>query len=268
MPKSANKGKKTQSTGPQGGGVQKKTNTKITVKNATLFEKTPKNFGIGQDVAPKRNMTHFVRWPKYVRLQRQHRILLNRLKVPPVINQFTNTLDKNAATSLFKILHAHRPEDKATKKKRLLDAAQKTEPQADAKKPKFVKMGINHVTSLVESKKAKLVVIAHDVDPIEIVMWLPTLCVKMGIPYVIVKGKARLGQVVHKKTAAVLAVTEVDPKFSTDFTNLVALAKEQYNSKYTEQMKKYGGRTFGYKHTSQKAKQDRRRRKEEAKKEQ
>jgi large subunit ribosomal protein L7Ae len=72
------------------------------------------------------------------------------------------------ATSLFKILHAHRPEDKASKKKRLLEAAQKTEPQADAKKPKFVKMGINHVTSLVESKKAKLVVIAHDVDPIEV----------------------------------------------------------------------------------------------------
>lgn len=99
-------------------------------------------------------------------------------------------------------------------------------------------------------------------------MWLPTLCVKMGIPYVIVKGKARLGQVVHKKTAAVLAVTEVDSQFSTDFTNLVALAKEQYNSKYTEQMKKFGGRTFGYKHTSLKAKQDRKRRKEDAKKEQ
>lgn len=44
--------------------------------------------------------------------------------------------------------------------------------------------------------KAQLVVIAHDVDPIELVVWLPALCRKMEIPYCIVKGKARLGAVV------------------------------------------------------------------------
>ena len=38
-------------------------------------------------------------------------------------------------------------------------------------------------------------VIAHDVDPIELVVWLPALCRKMGVPYAIVKGKSRLGQV-------------------------------------------------------------------------
>lgn len=43
--------------------------------------------------------------------------------------------------------------------------------------------------------KAQLVVIAHDVDPIELVVWLPALCRKMEIPYCIVKGKARLGAV-------------------------------------------------------------------------
>lgn len=43
--------------------------------------------------------------------------------------------------------------------------------------------------------KAQLVVIAHDVDPIELVVWLPALCRKMEIPYCIVKGKARLGSV-------------------------------------------------------------------------
>ena len=30
-------------------------------------------------------------------------------------------------------------------------------------------------------------VIAHDVDPIELVIWLPALCKKQGIPYCIVK---------------------------------------------------------------------------------
>jgi len=34
-------------------------------------------------------------------------------------------------------------------------------------------------------------VISHDVDPIELVVWLPALCRKMGIPYCIVKSKAR-----------------------------------------------------------------------------
>ena len=50
-----------------------------------------------------------------------------------------------------------------------------------------VKYGLNHVTQLVESGKAQLVVIAHDVDPIELVIWLPALCKKQGIPYCIVK---------------------------------------------------------------------------------
>jgi len=29
-------------------------------------------------------------------------------------------------------------------------------------------MGLNHVTTLIEEKKAQLVIIAHDVDPIEV----------------------------------------------------------------------------------------------------
>jgi hypothetical protein len=28
-----------------------------------LFEKSPKNSGIGQDIQPKRDLTHFVKWP-------------------------------------------------------------------------------------------------------------------------------------------------------------------------------------------------------------
>jgi large subunit ribosomal protein L7Ae len=36
-----------------------------------------------------------------------------------------------------------------------------------------LKFGLNHVTTLVENKAAKLVVIAGDVDPIELVLWLP-----------------------------------------------------------------------------------------------
>jgi ribosomal protein L7Ae-like RNA K-turn-binding protein len=49
--------------------------------------------------------------------------------------------------------------------------------------------------NFVFQSKAQLVVIAHDVDPIELVVWLPALCRKMEVPYCIVKGKARLGSV-------------------------------------------------------------------------
>lgn len=72
---------------------------------------------------------------------------------------------------------------------RLLKEAEARESgkSVDKKKPVVVKYGINHITTLVENGKAQLVVIAHDVDPIEMVIWLPALCRKMGVPFVIVK---------------------------------------------------------------------------------
>jgi large subunit ribosomal protein L7Ae len=39
-------------------------------------------------------LSRFVRWPKYIRLQRQKAIIIKRLKVPPSINQFTQALDR------------------------------------------------------------------------------------------------------------------------------------------------------------------------------
>ncbi|KAF9368460.1 60S ribosomal protein L8B, partial [Mortierella sp. AD011] len=54
-----------------------------------LIEKTPKNFGVGQDVQPIKDLSRYVKWPEYVRLQRQRKILNQRLKVPPTLNQFT-----------------------------------------------------------------------------------------------------------------------------------------------------------------------------------
>lgn len=72
------------------------------------------------------------------------------------------------------------PETKEEKKGRLTEAAKnKAENKEVAgKKPVVLKFGLNHVTSLVENKQAKLVLIAHDVDPIELVCWLPQLCRK------------------------------------------------------------------------------------------
>uniref|UniRef100_A0A8D3CA40 60S ribosomal protein L7a n=1 Tax=Scophthalmus maximus TaxID=52904 RepID=A0A8D3CA40_SCOMX len=88
------------------------------------------------------------------------------------------------------------------------------------KRPPVLRAGVNTVTSLVESKKAQLVIIAHDVDPIELVVFLPALCRKMGVPYCIVKGKARLGRLVHRKTCAL--------------AKLVEAIKTNYNDRYEE----------------------------------
>merc|ERR1712113_157468 len=69
----------------------------------STFEKTPKSFGIGGDIQPKRDLTRFVKWPKYIRIQRQKAVLQKRLKVPPMINHFSQTLDKQTAASFFKL---------------------------------------------------------------------------------------------------------------------------------------------------------------------
>ncbi|KIY62311.1 ribosomal protein L4 [Cylindrobasidium torrendii FP15055 ss-10] len=220
-------------------------------KKNPLFEAKPKNFGVGQDIQPVQDLTRFVKWPEYVRLQRQKVILNQRLKVPPSIAQFSHTLDKNTATQLFKLLNKYRPETVAEKKTRLqaTAAAVAEGKKEETKKPVFVKYGLNHIVALIEAKKASLVVIAHDVDPIELVVYLPALCRKMGIPYVIVKGKARLGTVVHKKTAAVVALQDVKSEDSRELATLVSAAKANFADKYEDQRRQWGGGLRGNKST-------------------
>ncbi|KAE8981597.1 hypothetical protein PR003_g24457 [Phytophthora rubi] len=213
-------------------------------KKNPLFVSTPKNFRKGGDIQPKRDLSRFVRWPRYVRLQRQRKILYQRLKVPPSINQFSNTVEKNVATDLFKLLLKYQPETKAAKTLRLRNiAAGKEEASAP---PAVVKFGLNHVTSLIENKKAKLVVIAHDVDPIELVVFLPALCRQFDIPYCIVKGKARLGQLVHQKNAAVVALTHVNKEDKAKFDSLSEAFKAKFNDDNTIR-RKWGGGIMGLK---------------------
>lgn len=71
-----------------------------------LFEKRPRNFGIGQDIQPPRDLSRFVKWPKYIRIQRQKAVLQKRLKVPPPINQFTQTVDKQTGNNNSNLLIA------------------------------------------------------------------------------------------------------------------------------------------------------------------
>lgn len=106
-----------------------------------------------------------------MRVQRQKAVLQKRLKVPPPINQFTQTLDKQTAVQLFKLVEKYRPESTLAKKQRLkkiATAKAKGKEVTPKKKPNFLRAGTNTVTKLVEQKKAQMVIIAHDVDPIEV----------------------------------------------------------------------------------------------------
>merc|ERR1712121_374607 len=264
MPPKGKKGKKKVASVPH---ALKKVEPKKLVN--PLFEKRPKNFGIGQDIQPKRNLSRFVRWPKYIRLQRQKAVLYKRLKVPPSINQFTQALDRQTATQLFRLMDKYQPEPKKQKEARLQERAEgRVAGKADkaTKRPAVVRSGVNTVTALVESKRAQLVVIAHDVDPIELVLYLPALCRKMGVPYCIVKGKARLGRVVRRRTCSSLAITHVNPEDRANLNKLVESVKTNFNDRFEEIRRHWGGGILGAKSQARLTKLERVRAKEIAQK--
>jgi len=248
---------------------------------SAIFQARPKEWITGVAMPPKRDLTHFVAWPHYVRLARQKRILLNRLKCPPAINMFRHSLDKSTAVKLFGLMEKMRPEEDAQRRKTRIENAkrlaevmkpakegEKVDVKARraahkqllkemlAKRPITLHYGLNNVTHLVTRNKAQLVVIASDVDPIELVLWLPTLCRKKKVPFCIVKNKARLGQLVHRKTTSVVAFTDVPKDLRADFTELVDAIKPQFLEN-THLLREWGEPVLGLKHNAREAKRQR-----------
>merc|ERR1711976_235558 len=174
-------------------------------------------------------------------------------------------LDRQTATQLFRLLDKYRPESKQERKARLVARAEervKGKGDQPTKRPPMVRSGINTITSLVENKKAQLVIIASDVDPVEIVLFLPALCRKMGVPYCIVKNKSRLGRVVRRKTAACLALASVHPEDRTSLNKLVDAVKTNFNERGDEIRKRWGGGVMGAKSTARIAKKEKARARE------
>jgi len=78
-----------------------------------------------------------------------------------------------------------------------------------------IKRGTNETTKSVERGIAKLVLIAEDVEPPEIVAHLPLLCDERKIPYVYVPSKEKLGEAAGIEVKAASA-TIIEPGEAKD----------------------------------------------------
>ncbi len=72
-----------------------------------------------------------------------------------------------------------------------------------------VKRGTNETTKAIERAQAKLVIIAENVEPPEVVAHLPILCEERKIPYVFVPEKEKIGSAMGIDVpAAAASITE------------------------------------------------------------
>ena len=203
---------------------------KLILQKHPLAQPSPKNFRHGNDIRPRIVKSRFVKFPRYVQLQRQKRILMKRLKCPPALAQFFDPLDKDTFRKIFRILQKYSPETRKEKKERLKEEAKekmKDEKKKEGKKPIYLKSGLNHVTYLIEQKRAKLVLIEADVDPIETVVFLPSLCKTREIPYAIVSSKEILGYLVGKKTTTCVALTDFKDN-AAELENMCKIFRERF----------------------------------------
>ncbi|MDP2750648.1 MAG: 50S ribosomal protein L7Ae [Nanoarchaeota archaeon] len=77
-----------------------------------------------------------------------------------------------------------------------------------------IKKGTNEVTKAIEKGQAKLVAVAKNVSPPEIVMHIPLLCKEKGIPCVEVDSREELGAAagLEVPTVCVAIITEGESK--------------------------------------------------------
>ena len=172
-------------------------------------------------------------------------MLERRVKVPPTLNQFRQTLDRSTRTNLMKLLQKYKPETTKARKERISAAAKAK--AADKKKavatkaPIALVTGLQEVTRTIEKGTARMVVIASDVDPIELVVWMPTLCRAQKVPYCIVKDKARLGELIGQRVCACVAIKNVHAEDEAELASLTKSIKARFTARSETLKKKWGG---------------------------
>jgi len=94
-----------------------------------------------------------------------------------------------------------------------------------------IKRGTNETTKAVDRGTAKLVLIAEDVEPPQIVAHLPILCEERKIPYLYVPSKIDLGKSAGLEVPSA-AISILDPgEAAKAFKELLELAEELRKSK-------------------------------------
>ncbi|KAM7322545.1 hypothetical protein ACRRTK_018050 [Alexandromys fortis] len=76
----------------------------------------------------------------------------------------------------------------------------------------------------------------------------------MGVPYCIIKGKARLGCLVHRKTCTTVAFTQVNSEDKGALAKLVEAIRTNYNDRYDEIRRHWEGNVLGPKSVARIAK--------------
>ncbi|DAC51037.1 MAG TPA: 50S ribosomal protein L7ae [Candidatus Thalassarchaeaceae archaeon] len=88
------------------------------------------------------------------------------------------------------------------------------------------KKGMNEVIKVCERGAAKLVVMAENVNPGEMMMPIPLICKERGIPYIYVADQGYLGEAAglpEGRPTSAIAVTELEGS-AEDFDSIVASA--------------------------------------------
>jgi large subunit ribosomal protein L7Ae len=89
-----------------------------------------------------------------------------------------------------------------------------------------IRKGTNEATKAIERGKAKLVLVAENVEPPEIVAHLPLLCDERKAPYVYVPEKQRLGQAAGLMVGSAAAAIE-EPGDANELVNeIISKLKE------------------------------------------
>ncbi|MGA1866811.1 MAG: 50S ribosomal protein L7Ae [Thermoplasmatota archaeon] len=93
-----------------------------------------------------------------------------------------------------------------------------------------LKKGANEVTKTIERSKARLVVIAEDTSPQEILMHIPFLCDEKGIPFAYVPSKQELGNTASLKVPTT-AVAIIQPGKGKVLVETISKKLQELNKK-------------------------------------
>jgi len=89
-----------------------------------------------------------------------------------------------------------------------------------------IRKGTNEATKSIERGRAKLVLIAENVEPPEIVAHMPLLCDERKAPYVFVPEKQRIGQAVGLGVGSAAAAIEEAGEAEELVAEIVSKLKE------------------------------------------